>query len=390
MAFGNIDTFYLPVTASAGVSQWGTDVRKLLDAADVTADALTKTNHGTGTGASVRTADPFTTTTGDLDQALYGFAITPADMNSVSGAKRMFPAGDHTMTWRVSQNAALAVTPTHTLSIYRVGDAAGGRVRTLLGSASGGQNVPGSSGESTQTVTVALGEVVFEPDETVQYSWETSCTGVVVSGRILTHYTGVQSSVESKIVTPGLKTLADATGAASGAATASGTTGKVLGATGSAAGAGSASGVGGAYSGTVGEIRSGGEASGVMSSVYGTVGAASGVGAATGAMSSVLGAVGTVSIGGGGAPEDYSPNDGLKAIADVVRHHETGALVAGATVKLVRDSDEFHAASTTSGADGAYSFARDTNDPHTYHVYVYYTDGATKIQGVSERGLVPA
>lgn len=220
MPFGNIATFYLPVTASAGASLWGTDVRKVLSLPDGTADALTKTDHGTAGAPNLRTVDPFTTTTDDLDQSLYGFAIAPADMNSVAGAKRFFPAGDHTLTWQASHNGATVATPTHTLYVYRVASAAAGRVRTLLGSASLLNNIPALSSESTQTVTVTLPEVIFQPDETIQYAWETSQAGIAIVGRILTHYTGTQTAVQSRIDTPGLKTLADTAGTANGSGTA--------------------------------------------------------------------------------------------------------------------------------------------------------------------------
>lgn len=468
MVFGNIATFYLPITASAGSSLWGTDVRKVLDSPDATADALTKTNHGTGTGPVVRTADPFTTTTADLDQTLYGFAIAPADMGSVAGAKRFFPAGDHTLEWRASQNAATAAAPTHTLYVYRVGDAAGGRVRTLLGSASQAETIPGLSGEDTQTVTVALGEIVFEPDETIQYVWETSSAGIVISGRIITHYTGTQSSVESRVTTPGLGVLADTTGTATGSATVAGVTSTVLNTTGSATGTGSAAGVGASRADTTGSATGTGTASGQMSAVAGTTGTAAGTSTATGLMTGIGGMVGTATgvgvaqgvmgaIGGmvgaaagtstvtgvtgalgattgaalgsstatgftsaisgttgaatgtgtangvggavigtvgsvvigGGCPEDWPLNDGACDITGTVYHHETGAIVPGATVWLVRDSDQFPVVSQITDIAGVYSFPRDTNDPYTYHVTVTYNDAGTLITGMSATGCTP-
>jgi hypothetical protein len=88
-----------------------------------------------------------------------------------------------------------------------------------------------------------------------------------------------------------------------------------------------------------------------------------------------------------GGPTDWSPNNGAKTIAGVVRD-STGVAYAGATVQLVRESDGFVAATTTSAADGTYSFGRDINDPYTYRVLAF-EDTGTPTQGVSARGLVP-
>lgn len=387
MAFGNISTFYLPTAANAGASQWGTDVRKLLDSADAGTTATSITNHGTS-GTNTRTVDPYTTTTTDADQSLYGWAITPTDMNSVSGAKRAFAAGDHTLTLKLGQSSTAGITAVLNMYAYRVGDAAGGRVRTLLGSGTANAVFTLGVTEITATVAVTLDEVVFEADETIQYSWEITSTGVAITGRTHTFNTGTKTSLATSITTPGLKTLADTTGTATGTGAAAGITGKVLGTDGTSSGSGAAAGVMSARADTTGTAAGSATVAGQASSVAGSTGTAAGTTTVTGLASIVLGTTGTVSVSA--APSDYAPNDEAKAIADIVRHHETGMGVSGATVTLVRDSDGFHAATTTSEGGGAYSFARDTNDPNTYHVYVYYLDGATKIQGVSERGLVPA
>lgn len=86
---------------------------------------------------------------------------------------------------------------------------------------------------------------------------------------------------------------------------------------------------------------------------------------------------------------DWSPNDGLKAIAGDVFFHEPpneGDPVAGADVCLFRDSDGARIECTTTDGAGHYTFARDTNDPYTYHVEVRYLDQ----QGLSEGGCVPS
>lgn len=89
-----------------------------------------------------------------------------------------------------------------------------------------------------------------------------------------------------------------------------------------------------------------------------------------------------------GGPADFPLNNPTKAIAGTVRD-SAGTPYAGATVQLVRESDGYVAATTTSAADGSYSFARDAADPNTYTVLAWETTG-TPTQGLSARGLVPA
>jgi hypothetical protein len=88
-----------------------------------------------------------------------------------------------------------------------------------------------------------------------------------------------------------------------------------------------------------------------------------------------------------GGPTDWSPNNGAKIIAGVVRD-STGTPYAGASVQLIRETDGYVAAATISAADGSYSFTRDTNDPYTYRVLAW-EDTGTPTQGMSARGLVP-
>lgn len=105
-------------------------------------------------------------------------------------------------------------------------------------------------------------------------------------------------------------------------------------------------------------------------------------------MSVVLGTVGTVSIGAD--TPDWPVTSPTKSVAGTVLHHETGAPVAGATVRLFRVSDSKLVQTDTSGSGGAYSFPRDTNDPYTYVVSADYDDSGTPIHGLTDRGLVPA
>lgn len=300
MAFGNISTFYIPTAANAGASQWGSDVRKLLSAADAGSDATSKTDHSTG-GAVNRTVDPYSTSTTDTTEANFGWAINPTDMNSISGARRFFPAGNHVVTVRMGHNGTTADTGTLFMYAYRVGDAAGGRVRTLLGSASASVALPALSGEVTASVTLALAEVVFGIDETIQYSFEFTATGIIAVGRIATFYCGTQTAVATRLDTPILKVLADTTGTATGTGDAVGVTGKVLGTNGTATGTGDASGVGASRADTTGSAVGSVVVAGQGSSVAGTIGTATGLGTASGLSSIVLGTIGTVAIGGGGS-----------------------------------------------------------------------------------------
>lgn len=462
MVFGNISTLYFPVAANAGASQWGTDVRKLLDAVDAGADTTTINNHGTG-GAVTRTFDPYSTSSADADQTLFGWAVTPADMGSVAGARRFYPAGDHVATFRMSQNGVTGVAVTVTVFVYRVGPSPG-RTRTLLGSGSASPTLNGLSSPSTVNVTVALSEIVFEADETIQYSIETNVAGVAITGRNVVLRTGTDGGVGVRMDTPQLGVLKDFTGTADGTSTALGVMAQVLPTTGTATasgtglgvlaatgqmggtasgigtalgvlssvatmtgtttGAGTALGVLGGVGGLVGDADGtstvtgsltavGGTigtalglsdalaeltavanmtgtaagtstALGVPSSLSGTVGDAFGFSDAEGILGAVVGTVGTVIIGGA-CPADWGINDGLKSITGIVFDHETGDVVAGATVCLVRDSDALQVGCVTSGIDGSYTFPRDTNDPNTYYTIVTSGSG----QGRSEGGCAP-
>jgi len=288
MAFGNITTLYIPVAADAGSSLWGSDVRKLLDTSTGASDSSTITNHGTSTGLVLRTVDPYTNKATDDTQANFGWAITPTDMNSVSGARRFYPDGNHAITVTIGHNGAVAETGTLAMYVYRVGNAAGGRVRTLLGSATATASLPALSGSVIVTATVALAEIIFEPDETIQYSYEFEIEGIVVTGRLVTFWTGSPAGNVVRIDTPKLGVLADTTGTATGAGSATGVTGKVLNTIGSATGLGTATGAMSSTATTTGSASGSVAVAGSGSSVAGTTGIASGSGTATG----VLGATG--------------------------------------------------------------------------------------------------
>lgn len=307
MPFGNIATFHLPVAGSAGASQWGTDVRKLLDSGNGTADTTTVCNHGTNTAQQNRTCDPYSTSAADLTEADYGWAIAPPDMNSVAGAKRYFPAGNHVLQGRMSTNSLIDVNATFKLAAYRVASAAGSRARTLLSSVTRAITIANAG--SNISVALNLPEIIFEPDETIQYSFENQTPGTLVTGKTTTFHTGLSGGQACRIVTPGLKTLADATGSSSGAASASGVGAKVLGTEGASSGAASASGIGAARADTTGSSSAAATVGGSLSAVAGTTGSSSGaatadaVGAAVGSMTGTSNGVASAAgvLGGIGA-----------------------------------------------------------------------------------------
>lgn len=86
-----------------------------------------------------------------------------------------------------------------------------------------------------------------------------------------------------------------------------------------------------------------------------------------------------------GGPADWPLDFPTKAITGIVRN-AASVPVQGATVKLFRQSDDFHVATTTSAIDGSYSFLRDLSDPNVFYV-IAFSDGVT--HGVSDRDLVP-
>lgn len=303
--YANITALYLPVSASAGSSLWGTDVRKLLDAPNGTADSTTITDHSTG-GQVVRTDDPYSTSTADSDQTLFGWAIDPSNMGSVAGALRFYPAGNHTATIRFGHNGAASGAATLFMYVYRVAPGPG-RARTLLGSNSAAFTLPALSAEVTATVTVALPEVIFAADETIQYSFEVQAPGIAITGRTVTMFTGTQSGVASRLDTPKLGVLADTAGSSAGSASAPGISGKVLALTGASSGVATAPGRMGATSGGVGASTGAATASGQGSSVASAVAASAGSATVTGNGGKVIGTTGTVEVGSGAPAQVIRP-----------------------------------------------------------------------------------
>jgi len=74
-----------------------------------------------------------------------------------------------------------------------------------------------------------------------------------------------------------------------------------------------------------------------------------------------------------------------KVMAGIVKDN-AGATVAGATVKLVRQSDDRIVREQISAANGSYSFDRDVFDTDLYYV-IAYKGSSPQIHGVTDRNL---
>lgn len=75
--------------------------------------------------------------------------------------------------------------------------------------------------------------------------------------------------------------------------------------------------------------------------------------------------------------------------AGTVFNHETGATIAGATIRLFDDNDVL-IGTTTTGPDGSYVFYfTPPVDPNGYYTTAQYMDGPTQVHGISDRGCVP-
>lgn len=203
-AFPNGTTeLYLPIAANAGTSQWGKDVRKLSSAVETTADDTTICNLGTGGTVTVQ-CNPYTTNAavgGASDT--FGWAVNPTDMGSLAVAKRRIPAGNHVHTGQVLPNTAFVAEARDIRFIaYRVSSAAAGRVRTLLGTILTAMPLSGG----TITASLALPELTFEEDETIQYSFRMEAGGIA-TGRTVQFRTGLASTVNTRITTPAWTTV---------------------------------------------------------------------------------------------------------------------------------------------------------------------------------------
>lgn len=295
MAFGSISTLHFPIAANAGTSQWGTDVRKLLDAAESTSDSTTTTRHGTGATVRRTTVDPYNENNqNNLTEANYGWAVTPSDMNSVSGSRRVIKAGNHTFIGSIITSGLAATDGTIHFFAYRVGNAASGRARTLLGSVDQAQSFAVLAANSEVTVPLSLPEIIFEPDETIQYSFELSAPGGGLANRTLTFNTGVGGALSVRITLPApLTILRDTVGSSAGAATAAGEIKSFGSMAGSSAGAATVTGAVSSMASVIAAAAGVATVDGVGSSTAATAGTAAGVATVDGLATAIGSAAGT-------------------------------------------------------------------------------------------------
>lgn len=127
-----------------------------------------------------------------------------------------------------------------------------------------------------------------------------------------------------------------------------------------------------------------GTASSAKQAAYARSATATGIGTASGRVG-----LGIDDLTPAGGTPDWPITTPTKSIAGTVRNHETGAVVAGATVTLIRDSDGLICDTTTTDVAGAYTFPRDTADPYSYHVEVFVA-GSPQTHGISDNGLLPS
>lgn len=219
MAFGNISAFYFPIAANAGASMHGTDVRKLLASADAALDATTKTDHGTSGSVSQKYVDPYTTRSA-AGAIAAGWQVEPlTDMASVIGARRFIPAGNHVCTARLATTAALGGTLSAVvMSVWKVGPSPSFTL-TLVGGVTVSNFAVPAAAYATCTLTAACPEMIFEPGETVLYTFAISGAGLIISGIVNTFATGTQGGVAISVNHPGLKVLADGAFTAAGVGT---------------------------------------------------------------------------------------------------------------------------------------------------------------------------
>lgn len=397
-----------PVNTTTVDSGTGIDIR-FLDTATGSADA-TQTATFTHTNDNVeRTFDPGTagvTNTNNAGTTLFkvGWAnrlvqdMTPTD-DSASDA--FLPAQTITVNLNMNVNqsggtyASGTFAPTFRASLWTYNPATDTGALIAAGSTTGTTwNVAGVGGDlgtaKSAVVSIAVPDTVFGAVKgtaaeilLLQVGFNTGTVPNPTLGTATFTMTFTVGSTGTKITMPsGLAELTYGTGSSSGSSTVAAAGAPVLPTSGGSAGAASVSGSLLAFQTTIGSSVGAGAATGSGGAVK--VGAGTSTGAASAAASAalVVPTVGTVNVASG--PTDY-PVTTPASITGLITNG--GLLQEGATCRLLRDSDEYLAATYTTGADGRYTFTRDLNDPNTYHVEVYV--GAT-LHGLTDRGLVPS
>ena len=356
MAFGSISTFYFPTAANAGSSQWGTDVRKLLDTADAATDLTTSTTTPANATPTRITVDPYTSdASGNNTESNYGWAVTPTDMNSVSGARRMIKAGNHVLTLRLIANGVGPQTVTLHTFIYRVGPAAG-RTRTLIASQDDTLSVEVAVNGSDNVVTLSVPEIIFEPDETIQYSFETTATGAALTARTVTFRTGTQNGTAVRVDHPGLTIVKDTVGDSAGAGTVSGAIQAFGSFVATAAGIAAVAGFMSSMASTIGSADGAAAATAVGASQAATAGTAAGAATADGMITGIGSAAGTAA---GTATADVVATaiGGMTGTADGVgavdgRMSSTAGVVASADGAAAVDGQAGSLSGTVASAAG--------------------------------------
>lgn len=205
--------FYLSATDQDG--SWGTDVRKLLEAAPAS-NATTICAHPNAAGTTLITLDPYSTssTQGDTRDAL-GWALnaTGADgVDSVAGALRVIPAG----TWQFSNPASVPVGGTATGSLtasllIRVFRVSAAFVRTQLFSVT--TNTVASTGlaagTGTLTASSAQPEIVLQAGETIHVGYQSQVVQVagLVGATVAGNATYTTGAATVTLPSPGLRTI---------------------------------------------------------------------------------------------------------------------------------------------------------------------------------------
>lgn len=338
---------YLPIAASAGASLWGTDVRAMLAAPDATADATSLCAHGTALADTTRTVDPYSSSSADGTEANFGWAIDAgtgaAGMGSTATVKRRMLAGNHVATTRLSHDSTLGdSTATLHFFAYRVGPAAG-RARTLLGSVNQAVNLAALNAVGTYTATIALGELVFENDETIQYSFEVTATGVLVTGANSVFRAGTDGGVAVRVDFPELRTIIETVGASTGAATAASSLQTTANMQGASAGAATAAGSLQAIHEMTGASAGAATATGTLAITANMEGASAGAATAAATLAAIANFLGAVSAAATAAGL-------LQAAANMTGASAGAATASGDLVVVKETTGDANGSATASGA----------------------------------------
>lgn len=282
VAFGDINTFYLPVEGESFDQPWGNRIRSLNAVASAGSDSSTQVTHPSNQ-LSDRTVRPYINSQAG-GQVEYGWAVRVPDMGSAAGALRAIRAGLHTVTLYIA--APLAGTANSCqLRIYvrrvAAADAPTPYLRTLLGTAAADFSTFG--GEAS--VSLSLPEIVFAPGETIQYDLRTQIrAGILQSVYTLVLGTsgGLQGNVPARIDHPGLVTIAPTRGAAAGSAFANSFAANALGTRGAAQGSSASSSGLRAIAGLVGAAGGVAQPHGAFAGAAEMVGVAAGASVAEG------------------------------------------------------------------------------------------------------------